>query len=139
MLHLSKEQEYWLYGEETDMRKGFDSLCGIVKDQMQANVLSGSIFIFINKRRNQIKLLYWEGDGLSMYYKRLEKGTYEIPEKGTTNKSIQMRQDQLQFILSGIQLKSIKRRKRYRIAGNIYDEKSLYNNSNARSELSSVI
>ena len=61
------------------MRKGFDSLCGIVTRHMQLNALSGGIFIFINKKRNQVKLLLWEGDGLSLYYKRLEQGAYELP------------------------------------------------------------
>jgi transposase len=61
------------------MRKGFDSLCSIVSSQMKLNALSGSMFIFINKKRNQVKLLLWEGDGLSLYYKCLEKGTYELP------------------------------------------------------------
>jgi len=57
------------------MRKGFDSLCGIVKWQMALNALNGSVFIFLNRRRTHIKLLLWEGDGFSIYYKRLEKGT----------------------------------------------------------------
>lgn len=58
------------------MRKGFDSLCGIISSQMQLEIMGGTIFIFFNKKRNQVKLLLWEGDGLSIYYKRLEKGTY---------------------------------------------------------------
>ena len=126
MLHLSKQQGYWMYKEDTDMRKGFDSLYGIVKDQMQKDIFLGDIFIFINKRRNQIKLLHWEGDGLSMYYKRLEKGTYELPREMDKKDSVRMSSDQLQFILSGIVLNSIKKRKRYTHTGNIHDEKTLY-------------
>jgi transposase len=126
MLHLSKQQGYWLYKEDTDMRKGFDSLYGIVKDKMQKDIFLGDIFIFINKRRNQIKLLHWEGDGLSMYYKRLEKGTYELPREMDKEDSVKMSSDQLQFILSGIVLNSIKKRKRYIHTGNIHDEKALY-------------
>jgi transposase len=79
MLHLSATGKYYLYGGSTDMRKGFDGLCGIVVSQMQLTALSGSIFIFFNKKRNQVKLLLWEGDGFSLYYKRLEQGTYELP------------------------------------------------------------
>lgn len=75
MLHLSPTVRYYLYTSDTDMRKGFDSLCGIVTSQMSLDALSGAVFIFINKRRNQVKMLSWEGDGLSLYYKRLEKGT----------------------------------------------------------------
>jgi len=75
MLHLSASCQYYLYSRPTDMRKGFDSLCGIVKWQMALNALNGSVFIFLNRRRTHIKLLLWEGDGFSIYYKRLEKGT----------------------------------------------------------------
>ena len=93
------------------MRKGFDSLSGLVSSQMQLNVLSGSVFIFVNKKHNQVKLLLWEGDGFAMYYKRLEKGTYEIPDG--KNASLSLSSQQLQLILEGISLKSVRRRKRY--------------------------
>jgi transposase len=63
MLHLSTAVQYYLFTGITDMRKGFDSLCGIVSSQMKLDALSGAIFIFINRRRNQVKLLLWEGDG----------------------------------------------------------------------------
>jgi transposase len=79
MLHLSASCRHYLHQGATDMRKGFDSLCGIVSGELQMNVLSGSVFIFINKKQTQVKLLLWEGDGLAVYYKRLEKGTYEVP------------------------------------------------------------
>ena len=92
------------------MRKGFDSLSGLVQQQMQLNVLSGGIFIFINKKRNQVKLLLWEGDGLSLYYKRLEKGTYERPLVAA---DCNISSTQLQLILQGIQLKSVKMKNRY--------------------------
>ena len=110
MLHLSSTCQYYFYNQPTDMRKGFDSLCGIVTHHMQLNVLSGSIFIFINKRCNQIKLLLWEGDGLSLYYKRLEKGKYEQPG---INDDLRITAQQLQLILQGIQLKSVKMKKRF--------------------------
>jgi transposase len=79
---------------------------------MQLHVLSGSVFIFMNKKRNQVKLLQWEGDGLGLYYKRLEKGTYERPLPNTDGSYI-INAQQLQFILQGVQLKSIKMKKRY--------------------------
>lgn len=89
------------------MRKGFDGLCGIVKCQMALNALNGSVFIFLNRGRTHIKLLLWEGDGFSIYYKRLEKGTYELP--GSTGQSLAIAMDarQLQFILQGVSLKKI--------------------------------
>jgi len=98
------------------MRKGFDSLSGIVSQYMQLDALSGSIFIFINKKRSQVKLLLWEGDGFSLYYKRLEQGTYELPTAAPgTRQSITAQQ--LQLILQGIQLRSIKMKKRYAVPG----------------------
>jgi transposase len=95
------------------MRKGFDSLCGIVMQQMNMSALNGDIFIFINKKHNQVKLLLWEGDGLAMYYKRLEEGTYELPAHHDNTCSIHISAQQLQFILQGISLKSVHKRKRY--------------------------
>ncbi len=113
MLHLSASCNYYLYTGSTDMRKGFDSLSGLVSSQMQLNVLSGSVFIFLNKKHNQVKLLLWEGDGFSLYYKRLEKGTYEIPEDDGKSQGLSISSEQLQLILQGISLKSVRRRKRY--------------------------
>jgi transposase len=113
MLHLGASCQYYLYSGHTDMRKGFDSLCGIVSSQMQLDALSGAIFIFINKRRNQVKLLLWEGDGLSLYYKRLEQGTYELPAADEKTTSALLTYQQLQFILQGVALQKIQYRKRY--------------------------
>jgi len=116
MLHLSAYCKYYLYSGQTDMRKGFDSLSGIVMQQMQLNALSGDVFIFINKKRNQVKLLLFEGDGFAMYYKRLEKGTYELPATGDKSGSIAVSSEQLQLILQGISLRHVHRRKRYQHA-----------------------
>jgi transposase len=113
MLHLSPAIRYYLCTPHTDMRKGLDSLCGIVSSQMALNALSGAVFIFINKRRNQVKLLLWEGDGLSLYYKRLEKGTYERPTCNENTTSTALTYQQLQFILQGVALQKIQYRKRY--------------------------
>lgn len=113
MLHLSLGCNYYLYQGNTDMRKGFDSLSGLVSSQMQLNVLSGSVFIFINKKHNQVKLLLWEGDGFALYYKRLEQGTYEWPVADDQKECLSINNQQLQLILQGISLRSIRRRKRY--------------------------
>lgn len=98
------------------MRKGFDSLCGIVTSGLQMDALSGSVFIFINKKRNQLKLLLWEGDGFAVYYKRLEKGTFEMPDSNNKSPSISITAQQLQFILQGVSLNKIHFRKRYKKA-----------------------
>jgi transposase len=94
------------------MRKGFDSLSGIVKSQMALNALNGSVFIFMNRRRTHVKLLLWEGDGFSIYYKRLEKGTYEFPSGLNQSATIAVDARQLQFILQGVSLKKISLRPR---------------------------
>jgi transposase len=91
------------------MRKGFDGLSGLVREGLSQNPLSGDVFIFFNKRRTQVKLLLWERDGFSIYHKRLESGTYELP----TNTSVELRNDELMLILQGISLKSVRRRKRF--------------------------
>ncbi len=95
------------------MRKGFDSLCGIVTSELKMNVLSGAVFIFMNKKHNQVKLLLWEGDGFAIYYKRLEKGTYELPLNNSNEKDFSITSEALQYILQGVSLKSVRKRKRY--------------------------
>jgi transposase len=103
------------------MRKGFDGLSGLVRDGLLKDPLSGDVFIFFNKRRSQVKLLLWEGDGFSVYHKRLEQGSYEQPSAT----SAELKNDELMLILQGISLKSVRKRKRfdmsnlaYRQAGN---------------------
>lgn len=96
------------------MRKGFDSLSGMVSSHMQLNALDGSVFIFINKKHNQVKLLLWEGDGFALYHKRLEKGTYELPPATNESSSIAISAQQLQFILQGVSLQKIHFRVRYK-------------------------
>lgn len=95
------------------MRKGFDSLCGIVRNELNKQVLNGDGFIFINKPRTHIKLLVWERDGFTIFYRRLEKGTFEMPSFATGEQSLCITADQLNFILKGIALSSVKYRKRY--------------------------
>jgi len=95
------------------MRKGFDGLCGVVRNELVKDPLSGEVFIFMNKRRNQVKVLLWEGDGFSMYCKRLEKGTYELPQWDGETHSVELRSEELMLILQGISLKSVQRRRRF--------------------------
>lgn len=107
MLHLSSSCNYYLYTGHADMRKSFDGLCGIIKSQLLLDALCGSVFIFMNRRRTQVKLLLWEGDGFSIYYKRLEKGTYELPAISSSSSTLQLDARQLQFILQGVSLKKV--------------------------------
>ncbi len=113
MLTLSKSHRYYLYREATDMRKGFDGLSGLVRNIFLQNPHSGDIFIFINHRRTHIKLLQWQGDGFAIFYKRLEKGTYEIPSAGEKSTHIEISSQQLLLMLEGIYLLSVKKRVRY--------------------------
>jgi len=113
MLHLSDRQRYFLFKNSTDMRKSFHGLASIVTQQMHHDVLNGDIYVFISKRRNAIKLLRFEGDGFTIFYKQLEKGTFEMPEITDDSVSITTSCDQLLFILKGVALKKIKYRPRY--------------------------
>lgn len=109
MLSLHIHQRYFIYRGQADMRKGFNGLCGLVREHLQKDPLSGDVFVFINKRKNQIKLLGWEGDGFMMFYKRLEKGTFEIPQGDDSRLNVET----LSCLLQGIKLNSIHKRKRY--------------------------
>ncbi len=111
MLAMSEARRYFLYRGKTDMRKSFDGLSGLVRDKLFREPLSGEVFVFMSKRKNQIRLLLWEGDGFSMYSKRLEKGTFQLPAAGS--ESIEITSDQLLFILKGIRLESVKKMKRF--------------------------
>lgn len=113
MLHLNSSTVYYWYNGAADMRKGFDALCGIVNQHYQANVLQGGVYIFVNRKRNQIKLLTWEGDGLAIYYKRLEKGVYELPSITPGNTYATIDTVQLQLILQGIVLNSVRKKIRF--------------------------
>ncbi len=100
------------------MRKGVDGLSGVVRDGLKGDPLSGDIFIFFNGRRNQVKLLLWERDGFSIYYKRLERGTYELPALDGQTTSVELRSDEIMLILQGICLGSVRRRKRFHFSEN---------------------
>ena len=111
MFSLSSHHCFWLYRESTDMRKAFDGLCGLVTNQIKRNPASGEVFIFINKTRDKIKLLHWEQTGFTIYYKRLEKGTFEIPKfDGLAG---QIHWPELVMIIEGISIKNIQKRKRF--------------------------
>ena len=105
---------YHLYRKETDMRKGPNALSGIVCNELGKQLKNGDVFIFINKPRTSLKLLLWEKGGFTLFYRKLDVGTFEAPTFNLDDKSMQITTDQLQFILKGIALKEIKyRRRRY--------------------------
>lgn len=94
------------------MRRGVDSLSGLVTNELKQSPTQGDIFLFLNKRKTQLKLLHWQGDGFALFYKRLEKGTYELPSFGD-NLSHEINAEQLLFILQGLVLKTLQKRARY--------------------------
>ena len=118
MLSLSLPGRVFLCTLPTDMRKSFDSLVGLVEQELGQDPLSGDLFVFRSKRGDRLKLLYWDSDGLAIWYKRLEEGTFEIPlPDGMRVKvgahGLVIRPAELAMLLDGIDLNSVKRRKRY--------------------------
>ena len=114
MISLPSSVRVFLHAPPTDLRKGFDALCGLVTTAFGQDPTSGHLFLFVNRRRDRLKILYWDRDGLAIWYKRLETpGTFQIPTTATKAASIEMTSTQLALILSGIDLKSARQRKRY--------------------------
>lgn len=116
MFSLSDSVRYWLYTEPTDMRKSYDTLSGIVTDRMCGRLLSGDAFVFLNRRRNLIKILRWEPGGLVLYSKRLEEGTFRRPpasgSPGSSAESSGMEWRDLVVMVEGIRERSGGRRRR---------------------------
>ncbi len=104
MLTLGPATRVYLATGVTDMRKSFDTLYALTKSQIGIDPLTGHLFVFCNRTRNRLKILYWDGSGLWVCAKRLEKGTFHWPkpEAGTT--SITLRQEQLSLLLGGLDL-----------------------------------
>ena len=97
----------------TDMRKGFDTLAALVRDGLGYDPLSGHLFLFIGRRRDRLKILYWDRDGFALWYKRLEQGTFRMPASRPEATSIELKASELAMLLEGIDLRSIRRRKRF--------------------------
>jgi transposase len=112
MVSLPTSVRIWLATRATDLRKSFDTLAELVRQQLQGDPLSGQLFVFRNKRADRIKLLYWDEDGFVIVYKRLEAGTFRFPQAESAG--VEIRAADLQLLLDGIDLESVKRQKRYR-------------------------
>ena len=113
ILGLVPSRRYHLYRKETDMRKSFDSLSGIIANELDSNVMDGDVFIFINRARTHLKILLYEQGGFSLFYRRLDKGTFELPPFDHDCRSMAITSDQLEFMLKGIPLKSLNYRTRF--------------------------
>jgi transposase len=112
IVSLPASVRIWLATQATDLRKSFDSLAELVRQQLQSDPLSGQLFVFRNKRADRVKLLYWDEDGFVIVYKRLEAGTFRFPQAEAAG--VEIRAADLQMLLEGIDLASVKRQKRYR-------------------------
>jgi transposase len=97
------------------MRRSFDGLHGLVRDHLELDAYAGHLYLFANKRKDRVKILYWDRDGFCVWAKRLEEGSYAIPvgEEGNPSRRYEMTAAELGALLSGIDLSTATRRKRY--------------------------
>ena len=117
MLLPTTSLRVFAYTRPTDMRKSFDGLCGLVEQELGQQVESGHLFLFFNRRHNRVKVLYFVGDGLAIFYRRLERGTFEVPRTVNVGDDktagVELRWSDLALILEGSELSSVRRRKRW--------------------------
>ncbi len=102
---------FYLCTQSTDMRKGFDALAELARQVHRKDVFSGSLFIFISRRKDRMKILYWDKDGLALWYKRLEEGTFRLPKY--CDHGVGIKASELAMLLDGVDLRSLKRSKRF--------------------------
>ncbi len=116
MLDISPAVKIFLYGQAADLRRGYDGLAAIVQDAMGEDPLSGSLFVFVNRRGNRVKLLYWDSDGYAIWMKRLEIGSFELPSaRNPDAPCVKLTSSQLSLILEGIELSSVRRRRWFQL------------------------
>jgi len=117
MIHLPASVRVYLCLTACDMRKSFDGLHALVQKHLELDAFGGHLFVFTSRRRDRVKILYWDRDGFAIWSKRLEEGTYAIPfdaKDGERRREITVQE--LGALLSGIDLQQATRRKRYQRA-----------------------
>ncbi len=124
MLSISPAVKIFLAVAHTDMRKSHDGLAALVEHVLQSDPLSGHLFVFRNKSANRIKLLYWDEDGFCLWYKRFEKGSVRFPTAEAGAARLAISAADLSMLLSGVDLASVKRQKRFRLPVQGSPEKS---------------
>ena len=112
MLGLPVGTKIYFCTVPVDFRKGFNGLCGVVESVFEMNVLDGHLFLFVNRKRDRIKALWWESGGLILWYKRLERGTIELPRADDKAAHVTIDPTQLAMLLGGVPLASAKRRRK---------------------------
>lgn len=113
MLSFPPAVRIWLGLQPTDLRKSFDTLAELVRQQLQADPLSGHVFVFRNRRSDRVKLLYWDEDGYVIVYKRLEAGTFAFPVAQGQPARVTLRAAELAMLLDGVDWQNVRRRRRY--------------------------
>ena len=116
MIGLTPHHSYYFFSEYADMRKGFDGLSGLVMKFMERDPADGNVYIFVNRRRDRMKMLVWEQSGFTLYYKRLESGTFQWPGRVNEGGGMILEWETLVMMISGICLEKIVRKKRYKRA-----------------------
>ena len=117
MLGLPHGTKIYFCSQAVDFRKGFNGLSGIIESVFEMNVLDGHLFLFVNRRGDRIKALWWEPGGLILWYKRLERGTFEMPRAAEGQSHVTIDATQLAMLIGGVPLASAsKRRKRMEAA-----------------------
>ncbi len=112
MIPVTGGTRMFLFRGLADMRKGFDGLSGMVEEHFTESLFTGSLFIFLNRRRDRVKILYWDSGGLALWYKRLERGTFQMPA-GKDGEAAELSSAELSMLLEGITPLAVS--KRYRI------------------------
>lgn len=117
MIGITNGIRIYVCAQPADMRRSFDGLCGMAQNLMHQDPLSGSLFLFRNRNRDRLKILYWDRDGLAIWYKRLEKGTFQFPTDlmaaDQRPTSAKITTEELSMLLGGIDLRSVHKRKRF--------------------------
>jgi transposase len=116
MILLPSAVRIFLCTRPTDLRKSFDGLTGLVQECFAQDLLTGHLFLFLNRRRDRIKILYFDRDGLAIWYKRLEAGSFQLPQPRESD-GVELQPAQLAMLLSGIDLRTARQRKRFQRAG----------------------
>lgn len=119
MLSVSSHVRVFLARDPVDMRKSFHGLTALTESVLKQDPLSGHLFVFVNRRRDRIKLLYWGGSGFCIWYQQLQRGTYQLPEPATADEhdGLEITVSQLSLILEGIDLSSVRQRRRFQLPG----------------------
>ena len=122
MIGFGPATRIYLAPGATDMRKGFEGLYGMVRDRLACDPLSGHVFLFCNAQCNRLKLLFWDGSGLWVCAKRLEKGRFRWPEAETSETKIMLTPEELVMLVGGIDLRQTRRRAWHRVTAAVQQE-----------------